>query len=100
MSAHSSKIFSALLLVPKGKVTTYKTLAEYAGIKNPRVVGNILHKNTDPEKYPCHRVVKSDGSIAAGYAMGGPSAQRRKLKAEGVKFLKNGSVDLAKSLYR
>jgi len=99
MNSISTKVYTALQLIPKGKVTTYKALAEYTGIKSPRVVGNILHKNDDGEKYPCHRVVRSDGKIASGYAMGGPVEQRKKLEKEGVQFMKNGRVNFSASLY-
>lgn len=92
-------VYKALQSIPQGKVTTYKALAEFTGVKNPRVIGNILHKNTDGNVYPCHRVVRSDGKIASGYAMGGPSEQHKKLKEEGVKLFANGKVDLSSSLF-
>ncbi|KXK09558.1 MAG: Bifunctional transcriptional activator/DNA repair enzyme Ada [Microgenomates bacterium OLB23] len=99
MSSNSQKIYNALQLIPKGKVTTYKLLAEYIGINNPRVIGNILHKNEDGNIYPCHRVVRSNGTIASGYAMGGPTEQRKKLRQEGVRFLSNGNVNFSYSLH-
>ncbi len=99
MSTRPLKIHKALQIIPKGKVTTYKLLAQYVGIENPRVVGHILHNNKDGDLYPCHRVVRSDGKIATGYAMGGPTEQRRKLEEEGVAFLANGKVNFKTSLY-
>jgi len=49
--------------IPKGKVMTYKELAAKAGNeKASRAVGNILAKNAD-KSIPCHRVIKSDGTI-------------------------------------
>ncbi len=92
-------VYKALQLIPKGKVTTYKLLSKQVGLKSPRVVGNILHKNEDGKLYPCHRVVRSDGKIASGYAMGGPAEQRKRLEKEGVSFLSNGNVDFKASLY-
>ncbi|MBP9816012.1 MGMT family protein, partial [Candidatus Woesebacteria bacterium] len=77
----------------------YKLLSKQVGLKSPRVVGNILHKNEDGKLYPCHRVVRSDGKIASGYAMGGPAEQRKRLEKEGVSFLSNGNVDFKASLY-
>lgn len=88
-------VFKYLEKVPRGKVVTYKLLAVAAGIKNPRLVGSIIHKNTDPKKNPCHRVVKSDGTIAASYAFGGKSEQIKKLKEEGIEFTKN-KINLSK----
>jgi len=46
-----------------------------------RAVGNALNKNPYPVIIPCHRVIKSDGSIG-GFAKGA-AAKRRLLKAEG-----------------
>jgi methylated-DNA-protein-cysteine methyltransferase-like protein len=99
MSSNSLKVFKALQSIPVGKVTTYMMLAKHVGIKSPRVIGNILHKNEDSNLYPCHRVVRSDGKIASGYAMGGPTEQRKKLEMEGVRFLFNGNVDFSTSLH-
>ncbi|MFQ5452534.1 MAG: MGMT family protein [Candidatus Paceibacterota bacterium] len=82
-------VFKLIATIPKGKVTTYKLLAQAAGISNPRTVGQIIHHNLHPEKYPCHRVVKSDGSLATGYAFGGAAAQKSKLTKEGMAFLNN-----------
>lgn len=72
--------------IPRGKVMTYKQVAEATGIANPRLVGRYLHQNESPEKYPCHRVIRSDGRVASGYAFGGPAIQEMMLAAEGVKF--------------
>ncbi len=49
---------------------TYAEVARRAG--NPRAyraVGNIMHRNPDTKRVPCHRVVRSDGDTG-GYARG------------------------------
>ena len=59
------RIYEAVRHIPRGKVATYGRVAEMAG--NPRMsraVGNALHKNTDPERTPCYRVVNSKGELA------------------------------------
>jgi methylated-DNA-protein-cysteine methyltransferase related protein len=84
-------VYKLLLKIPKGKVTTYGAIGKTLGL-NPRHVGRILHVNKGAPKIPCHRVVKSDGSIADGYAFGGPGMQRKMLEREGVIF-KNNKVD-------
>ena len=88
---NQEKVFELLTLIPRGKVTTYKILAQKAGIKNPRLIGAIIHKNPDPQKYPCHRVIRSDGTIAVGYAFGGKEKQIELLKKEGI-VVENGRV--------
>ena len=85
----SEKVYRLTSKIPKGKVVTYKQIAEKADIKNPRLVGFILHKNKDPKNIPCHRVVRSDGILASNYAFGEKKEQRRKLEEEGIKFEKD-----------
>ncbi len=82
---NSEDVYSMLLTIPKGKVSTYGDLAKALG--NPaasRHVGRILSKNPNPIKVPCHRVVMSNGKIG-GYALG---TQKKKelLQNEGVIF--------------
>lgn len=89
------KIYDVVSKIPKGKVMTYKQVAQIAGIKNPRYIGFAIHRNTDIIKVPCHRVIKSDGELANGYAHGGMTKQREKLLNEGIVF-KNERVDLEK----
>lgn len=77
---------------------TYKKVAVLSRVGNPRLVGFALHQNRDPQKVPCHRVVRWDGVLAKGYAFGGLKAQKRKLEQEGVVFAGEYRVDLACSL--
>ena len=62
---------------------TYARVAKAAGRPNAvRAVGNILNKNRDP-RVPCHRVVRSDGSVG-GYAWG--SGKKKKI------LIKEGAI--------
>lgn len=90
-------IFELLKQIPRGKVTTYKAIALAAGI-NARQVGRLLHSNTNPEVYPCHRVIHSDGSMAGGYAFGGPDKQQGLLEEEGISF-KGSRAILARHVF-
>jgi len=72
---------------------TYKQIADIVKT-TPRVVGFALHANKDPKNIPCHRVIKSNGTLAKGYAFGGAEKQKELLKKEGIVFLKNNCVDL------
>ncbi|OGF99045.1 hypothetical protein A2153_01775 [Candidatus Gottesmanbacteria bacterium RBG_16_38_7b] len=89
----ADKVFQIIKKIPRGKVATYKQIADAARIKSPRVVGNILHKNKQPETIPCHRVVRSNGTLAKDYAFGGKQAQKKKLIDEGIKFI-DDEIDL------
>ena len=91
------KIYKTVCEIPCGKVATYGQVALLAG--NPRwarVVGYALHKNPAPGVIPCHRVVNRCGFVAGNFAVGGGDAQRALLENEGVKFEKDGHIDLKK----
>lgn len=78
-------IYQIVRAIPKGRVMSYGQIGVMVGI-GPRQVGRILHNNPDNSTIPCHRVVKSDGNIASGYAFGGKGRQREILEKEGVRF--------------
>lgn len=59
---------SLLLEIPKGQVSTYASIAARLGI-NPRYAGRLLHENDDPNRFPCYKIVMSDGRIG-GYGLG------------------------------
>jgi methylated-DNA-protein-cysteine methyltransferase-like protein len=69
------------------------------GTKDSRRIGHALHANPT-QVTPCHRVVFADGSLAPGFAFGGPKEQLRLLQLEGVTFTKEDKVDLKTCLYR
>lgn len=94
----SKRVYEYLTTIPKGKVVTYKQVAESLGNKGlARAVGNILHKNPDEHKYPCYKVLNSKGELAEAFVFGGKGVQKQKLEKEGIKVI-NGKVDL--SLYQ
>ena len=89
------RVYEYLKTIPRGKVTTYGRIGEYLGNKKfARTVGNILHDNPDPSRYPCHRVVSSKGKVAENYAFGGAEVQRKLLEGEGIVFERNGTINL------
>jgi len=93
------KIFKKLLEVPEGKITTYGELAKAIGFTNgQRAVGKIMNKNPYPVIIPCHRVVKSDGTIG-GYAYG-VNIKINMLKKEGVKIKDGKILDWEDIVYR
>jgi methylated-DNA-[protein]-cysteine S-methyltransferase len=88
------RVYALTAKIPKGKVTTYGTLAALAGRPGAaRAVGNAMRTNTDTKTVPCHRVVGASGALT-GYAYGnGIATKKAKLKREGVAF-KGDAVDL------
>lgn len=71
--------------IPKGETLSYKEVATVAGSPGAaRAVGTIMKNNYDPT-IPCHRVIKSDGSLG-GYNRGGLQEKQKLLNKEGVKL--------------
>jgi len=78
------KVWKYLKTIPKGEVKTYKQVA--IGIKRPksaRAVANACSKNPHAPKVPCHRVVRTDGSLGGYSAPGGIKTKKKLLKKEG-----------------
>ncbi len=64
------KVFKAVSRIPFGQVRSYKWVAQRAGYPRAvRAAASVLKKNKNLFVVPCHRVVKSDGSIG-GYVLG------------------------------
>jgi methylated-DNA-[protein]-cysteine S-methyltransferase len=85
-----SRLQQLLHQIPRGRVTTYKELAKAMGTKGYRYVGHLLHINPEPDRFPCFKVVKSDGTLG-GFATGQKDKIRR-LGADGINT-RNGSVE-------
>ncbi len=99
----NEKVWDLMKQIPKGKVTTYKILAEKLGTKAYRAIGNACRNNPYSPLVPCHRVVYSDGRIGGfGGETSGKNIEKKiqMLKEEDVK-VKNGEiVDLKKILFK
>ena len=94
MTPFYERAYQLLRLVPAGRVTTYKELADALGTKAYRAIGQAMRNNPYAPEVPCHRVVGSDGRI--GGFMGSRQADtvNRKttlLSDEGV-TVENGRV--------
>jgi len=87
-------VLVATFQIPKGKVTTYKRIAEKIGKpKAYRAVANALHKNPLWPVVPCHRVVCSDGSF--GGPKKGAVERKKSVAKEGVP-IENGRVKVSR----
>lgn len=77
----TERVLQVVAAIPHGKTLSYKEVAQRAGSAGAvRAVGSIMNRNRNP-KVPCHRVIKSDGSIG-GFAFGA-SRKIKKLQEEG-----------------
>lgn len=95
-----SKVYDIVEKIPEGSVTTYGIIANL--INNPRasrIVGYAMNKAPYNRNLPCHRVVNKSGCMAPHDIFGGSDRQRLLLESEGVTFLDNGCIDMAKHLW-
>jgi methylated-DNA-[protein]-cysteine S-methyltransferase len=80
--------------IPKGKVTTYGLIARKLNTRACRAVGSACRKTSYPPSIPCHRVVRSDGTIGGfGGRTSGKKVEDkiRLLRKENVQ-VRNGKV--------
>ena len=86
------QVWEEIKKIPRGETRSYKQIAEAIGQpKSVRAVANACGKNPYPIIIPCHRVVKSDGSLGGYSGKGGINKKRELLKKEQV-FLKVSMV--------
>lgn len=86
----SVRVHAFVRTVPRGRVTTYGDVAWAVGCPGAsRAVGRIMAMAPDGSSTPCHRVVRSDGRVAAG--KDGRTLAAR-LRREGVAVSPAGSI--------
>jgi len=82
------KVWNYLKKIPKGEVRSYLQVAKAIGEpKAFRAVANAVGKNPYPPKIPCHRVIRSNGSLGGYSGKGGIQQKRRLLISENI-FIK------------
>ena len=81
------KVWNYLKKIPKGETRTYLHVAKAIGKpKAHRAVANAVGKNPYPPKIPCHRVIRSDGSLGGYSGKGGIKTKLKLLRSEKVKI--------------
>lgn len=86
LTEFEERVLEEIRKIPRGEVRTYKEIAIAIGRPNSaRAVANACRKNPYPVLIPCHRVIRSDGSLG-GYKGGDIMEKRLLLLEEGLKF--------------
>jgi methylated-DNA-[protein]-cysteine S-methyltransferase len=79
-------VWTEIVKIPVGTTRTYSDLADSIGKpKSVRAVANACGKNPYPGPIPCHRVIRSDGSLGGYSGKGGIKTKRKLLKEEAIK---------------
>jgi methylated-DNA-[protein]-cysteine S-methyltransferase len=96
-----NRVYELVSRIPMGKISTYGEIAKLLGIRSARAVGQALRRNPYAPTVPCHRVVRSDGSIGGFYGETAGDLITKKcqmLAAEGISFEGN-RVDFSQFLH-
>lgn len=84
------QVYEIVKQIPKGKVTTYGTIARILGQpQRSRMVGQAMYYSSFFTDAPCHRVVNCQGRLAPCW-----KEHPLLLKKEGVRIKENGCADL------
>ena len=100
-SSHE-RIYATVRKIPKGRVTTYGTVARLSGLAGQaRLVGYALSALPNGTVLPWHRVINAQGRLSLEQSSSGAGiTQRLRLEAEGVKVDASGRVSLARYGWR
>ena len=96
------RVWKLMEKIPRGKVTTYGLLARKLNTKAYRAVGNACRRNPYAPRVPCHRVVRSDGTVGGfGGKTFGKAIERkiRLLRREKVGVRDGKIVDFKRVLF-
>lgn len=97
------RVWKLMERIPRGNVTTYGEIARKLNTKAYRAVGNACRKNPYAPRVPCHRVVRSDGTIGGfGGKTSGKTVEEKTLllREENVEVRNGRVVDFEKVLFR
>lgn len=82
--------YDALKRIPRGYVTTYKSLGRHCRMHH-RAVAMLMKHNSNPGTIPCYKVVMSNGRLG-GYS--GMKSKAALLRRDGIR-IRNGVIDLS-----
>jgi methylated-DNA-protein-cysteine methyltransferase-like protein len=90
------KIYVIVRRIPKGKVTSYGTIADAIGSRlTSRMVGWAMNKaGTAKPKVPAHRVVNRNGMLTGKHHFASPTLMQELLEAEGLTIINDKIVQL------
>jgi O-6-methylguanine DNA methyltransferase len=93
-------VYALTTQIPSGRVSTYGALGlSIIPPVSPRVIGYVMSICPYPnDLVPCHRVIKSDGSIG-GFGIDGAAKKIELLEHEGIEVGSDGRINLGKFLF-
>ena len=86
--------------IPYGRVTTYGRIARAVGApRSARMVGWAMHNAPEDVSEIAHRVVNRNGELTGGWSWGHPDIMKALLEDEGITFVDEYQVNLAKHVW-
>lgn len=96
-SSFKEKVISVIKSIPYGRVTNYGTIATLAGVpRGARLVGGILHYNSEKNNLAWYRVINRHGFISTICFDHTKDEQKALLESEGIEVSEEFMVDLEK----
>ena len=97
MSSFKSRVLEIVRKIPRGRVTTYGTVAVLAGLpRGARLVGGVLHYGSEEGSVAWQRVINRHGYISTKCLEHPKGLQKVLLEQEGVEVSGDFMVDLEK----
>jgi methylated-DNA-protein-cysteine methyltransferase related protein len=92
-------VYEVVMLIPKGRVTSYGAIANYLGTKlSARMVGWAMNAAHSNRKVPAHRVVNRSGLLTGRHHFETPTTMQHRLEKEGVR-IKDNQVQNFKTVF-
>ena len=90
------RVYEVVLLVPRGRVTTYGAIASYLGSPGAaRMVGWAMNQShTSSEYIPAHRVVNRNGLLTGKHHFDGTNLMQEMLENEGAHISENRILNM------
>lgn len=99
-SSFRARVYEVVRRVPEGRVTTYGTIARALDApRSARMVGWAMSSCPPDVSEVAHRVVNRFGELSGGWSWGHPEIMRALLEDEGVSFVEEFRVDLARHFW-
>lgn len=90
-------VIQIILQIPEGRVTNYGSIASAAGVpRGGRLVGGVLHYNTESLNLPWHRIINRQGFISTSCLEHPKPLQKALLEQEGIEVSEDFVVDLSR----
>jgi len=95
------KVYEVVRLIPAGKVTSYRAIANYLGTaQSSRMVGWAMNNAGSQFPYvPAHRVVNRNGLLTGKHHFGAPTIMQELLEAEGIQVIDDQIIDFEKHFW-